>query len=153
MAYLPGKWMYPQDRAVVPTLIVLFTLERVVGRTNLHIFTKRSTCVDREVFPRQDRMITYTTCGHQRQTGMKSLRCIDSASDCSEGIKPTAQSTAARCPPARPPASTATHRPMPYPSDSVICSPCGAPERLGVLSGGQCGFVTSFSCVGCRDRS
>lgn len=69
-------------------------------------------------------------------------------------IKPatlTAPRTAAKWPPDRPPARTATQRPDPMPSGSVMCNPCAAPARLGLVEGGQCGFFGS--CWGVSKRS
>lgn len=35
----------------------------------------------------------------------------------------------------------ATQRPVPTPSGSLDCKPCGAPPRLGAVEGGQCGLL------------
>ena len=72
--------------------------------------------------------------------GMKRLNRRE-ARKFGEYMSLTAFSTVALCPPDGPPHSTATQRPVPTPSGSLDCKPCGAPPRLGAVEGGQGGLL------------
>ena len=120
------------------------------------IFTARSICRNVSRLPLRQDTDTDAAC---RDNGVRPVERLqrlplDTRSEdvtlSDQGLL-TAQKTAPRCPPDRPPTSTATHWPMPLPSLSVSCRPNAGPARLGFFEGGHGGLFGA--CIGVNVRS